>query len=858
MGRRCSFMVQFILNGKRVNAAEDINLLEYLREEARLTSVKNGCSEGACGTCMILLEGQAKKACGLTTSKVAGKQLTTVEGLTEREKEIYSWAFAEAGAVQCGFCTPGMIISAKALLDREQQPSSAQIKDAIKYNICRCTGYVKIEQAIKLAASALRGEREPVGSGDSRVGQRLERVDAREKALGSGVYVDDMQIPGMLHAAVLRAPAPRVRVNSIDVSAVRSAPGVEGVITAQDIPGNRYWGMIYKDWPALIAEGEETRYVGDALVLVAAGSRAQARAALALIKLDYEELEPISTPAQAMDSEAYKIHPKGNILSTTVVSRGDVLEALHHAEHLVTRKYTTPPTEHAFLEPESALAVPEKDSLTVYVSCQSVYEDQHGIASILGLPLEKVRVISKLVGGAFGGKEDLSVQHHAALLAWHTKKPVKLTLSRRESLLVHPKRHAMEIEITTACDKEGKITALAAKLVADTGAYASLGAQVLQRACTHVAGPYHVPNVDIRGYCVYTNNPPAGAFRGFGVPQASFASEGNLDLLAYQVGITPWEIRYRNALEPGIAMATGQVADAGTAIKETLLAVKEVYEANQLAGIACCMKNTGLGVGVPDTGRVILKVQKGRVQLLTSAACLGQGLATVMIQMVSQTTGISGELISPAAPDTGVTPDAGTSTASRQTLFTGEAARQAALLLAKDLESKSLLELDGREYYGEYTAKTDPLNAPKAEPVNHVAYSYATQVALLNSEGRVKKIIAAHDVGKVINPTTAEGQVEGGVAMGLGYALTENFPLNKGVPTARLANLGLFRATDMPEIEVILVEKNPSELAYGAKGVGEIATIPTAPAIASAYYRLDGRERNYLPLADTPYKKKGR
>ena len=476
-----------------------------------------------------------------------------------------------------------------------------------------------------------------------------------------------------------------------------------------------------------------------------------------------------------------------------------------------------------------------------------------GIMSMLGLPPEKVRVVGKLVGGAFGGKEDLSVQHHAALLAMHTGKPVKLTLSRRESILVHPKRHAMEIEMTTACDHRGRLTAVIAKITADTGAYASLGAPVLQRACTHVAGPYHVPNADITGWAVFTNNPPSGAFRGFGVPQVCFACETNMDLLAEKVGISLWEIRYRNALEPGMTMATGQVAHPDTAFKETLLAVKDVYQTNNFAGIACAIKNTGLGVGVPDTGRVKIKVRNGKVLVLTSAACVGQGLATILTQVVSETTDLPAGEIEVGAPDTFLTPDAGTTTASRQTLFTGEAARRAALQLVEDMRHFSLAQLEGKEYRGEYTAQTDPLNSPKPHPVNHVAFSYATQVVLLDDQGRVKKVVAAHDVGRAINPKAVEGQIEGGIAMGLGYALREKFPMEKGIPIARFGTLGLFRSIDMPEVEVILIGKNTSSLGYGAKGVGEIATIPTAPAVASAYHCYDGKVRFSLPLTDTPY-----
>ena len=847
-------MAQFTVNGQMITTEEDENLLEYLRETLRLTSMKNGCGEGACGACMVLINGLAMRACLQTLARVDGKTVLTVEGLSEREKQVYTWAFAEAGAVQCGFCTPGMVISAKALLDKDPEPSPARIKEALRGNICRCTGYVKIEKAILMAAGALRGETVVPAAAGCGVGERASRIDAAEKILGTGEYVDDMKVPGMLYAAVLRTPLARARILSIDVEAARSLEGVTAVMTAADIPGERLWGHLKHDWPAMIAIGEETRYIGDSLAIVAARTKKIARKAVEMIRLEYEELPPILSPQAAMAADAPPLHPGGNILSKVDFSRGDAQAAIQTAAHVVTRSYQTPPTEHAFLEPESALAVPdETGKITVYIASQSVFDDHHGIAAILGLPANQVRVVSKLVGGAFGGKEDLSVQHHAALLAQKTGQPVKLTLTRQESIRVHPKRHAMELTLTTACDEAGKLVAMKARIVADTGAYASLGGPVVQRACTHVSGPYSIPNIEISGVAVYTNNPPAGAFRGFGVPQSNFASEMNLNLLADLTGLSPWEIRFRNALEPGAVMATGQIADASTAIKETLLAVKEEYETAKVAGIACAMKNTGLGVGVPDTGRAILRIRQGKVEILTGAACVGQGLGTVLRQIVCETAPVGADNVTLHAPDTDVTPNAGTTTASRQTLFTGEAVRQAAIALGEAMKSASLAELDGQEFAGQYRGETDPLNSDKPHPVNHVAFGYATQVVCLSESGWLRKVVAAHDVGRAINPTTIEGQIEGAVAMGLGYALQEDFPLKRGVPTAKFGTLGLFRSTDMPEIKIQLIEKNPSALAYGAKGIGEIATIPTAPAVAGAYYRYDKIFRTQLPLTNTKY-----
>ena len=851
-------MFQFTLNQQEVAVAEDMNLLEYLREEARLTSVKDGCAEGVCGSCSVLVNGNAWRACTLTLAKVRGKTVTTIEGLSARERDVYAWAFGEVGAVQCGFCMPGVVMSAKSLLDQTLDPTADDVKRAIRYNLCRCTGYLKIERAIQIAAAALRDDETVHDNGDTGgVGERIAPVDSTAKLFGTGEFVDDMQVPGMLHGAVLRAKYPRAVVKQIDISAARALPGVEVVLTAKDVPGERMLGHIVHDWPVMIAVGEETRYVGDALVAVAATTKQAARRAVESIRVEYEVLEPLLSPHAAMAEDAPRIHAKGNLLSETVMKRGNVEQAIASAKHVVMQSYSTPRQEHAFLEPESALAIPSQDGgpMTVYTAGQGVYDDHRGIVEMLGVADEKVRVISKLVGGGFGGKEDLSVQHHAALLAWHSGKPVKLTFSREESFRVHPKRHPMEMEYTVACDEDGKIAAVKARIVADTGAYASLGGPVLQRACTHAAGPYQVDNVDIVGRAIYTNNIPSGAFRGFGVVQTCFAMESTLNLLAAKVGISPWEIRFRNAIEPGGVLSNGQIADEGTALKETLLAVKDAIDAHPDAGIACAFKNSGKGVGVPDVGRVKLKVENGGVTICTSAACMGQGLGTVLQQIVAEATGLPRTAICIHAPDTMVTPNSGTSTASRQTLVTGEAARRAGDALREDLRGHSLAELEGNEYYREYDCVTDPMTSDKPNRVSHVAYGYATQVVILGEDGRVQKVVAAHDVGKAVNPNGVEGQIEGGVTMGLGFALTEEFRVESGAPAVTLGTLGLMRSTQVPEIERHIIEKNTAALAYGAKGIGEIVMIPTAPAVASAYFQRDGKLRNSLPLKETPYRR---
>lgn len=859
-------MVSFKVNGNTVTVDGDRKLIDVLRNDLGLKSVKDGCGEGACGTCTVLIDGKTVKACVQKAGKMEGKSIVTVEGLSPREKEVYVYAFGEAGAVQCGFCIPGMVMCAKGLIDVNPDPSRDEAAFAIRNNICRCTGYKKIIDAILLAAKLLREEKEELTAPVvTHVGQRAHRVDVREKVLGYGEYVDDMaadpQDPftDLIYGSAIRTPYPRARVVSIDGSKAKALPGVRAVLTAADVPGNNKVGHLKKDWDTMIPVGGITRYVGDAVCLVAADTPEILEEAKKLVEIQYEELPGVFSPQEAMKEGAPLVHETGNILAHEHLVRGDAKKAIEASAYVVTKEYFTPFTEHAFLEPECAIARVnrEKEEAFIYSSDQGTYDTQKECAGMLGWDLDRVHVINKLVGGGFGGKEDMSVQHHAALLSYHTGLPVKVKLSRKESLMIHPKRHPAWMEFTTACDENGYLTGMIAKVVTDTGAYASLGGPVLQRLCTHAAGPYNYQNIDVDGTAVYTNNPPAGAFRGFGVTQSCFATECNLNLLAEKVGISPWEIRYRNAIRPGEELPNGQIAAEGTALAETLEAVKEIYENHPRAGIACAMKNAGVGVGLPDWGRCRLTIEDGKVVIRSGASCIGQGLGTVLEQIVCEALGITGDEVVYAAAETNLAPDSGTTSGSRQTLVTGEAARRACLKIREDLkEGTSLSELNGREYYGEYLAATDPMGSPKKNPVSHVAYGFATQVVCLNEDGTVEKVVAAHDVGKAINPLSVEGQIEGGVVMSLGYALTEEFPLDHGRPLAKFGTLGLFKADKTPPVESIIVEKNQDQLAYGAVGIGEITSIPTAPAVQGAYYKLDGRFRTSLPLEDTPYKKK--
>lgn len=850
-------MFRFVVNGQAVLAQSDEKLLTYLRETLGLTSVKNGCSEGACGTCMVLVDGKATKACILTTARANGKSIVTAEGLTPREKDVYGYAFAHAGAVQCGFCTPGMVISAKGLLDTNPAPTPLEVKEAIKSNICRCTGYKKIEEAILLAAKLLR-ESTPVPKHDFTgvIGENLHRVDAATKALGIAEYTDDIRLAGMLYGGAVRSGHPRALVKNIDVRAAAALAGVAAVITAADLPGKQKIGHLKKDYDVLVPIGKETHFAGDAIVLIAAESRAVLEEAKKLVEVEYDVLPPVLSCQQAMAEGAPLVHQTGNLLADEHLVRGNADEKIKHSKYVVTTHYSTPFTDHAFLEPETAVALPDNDGVLIYSGDQGIYQTRKECSEALGLPEEKVRVVAKMVGGGFGGKEDMSVQHHAALLAYKAQRPVKFSFTRKESILVHPKRHPMEMDFTTACDENGHLTAMKATLLTDTGCYASLGGPVLQRACTHAAGPYNYQDIDIQGQAWYTNNPPAGAFRGFGVTQSCFATECNLNLLAEKVGISPWEMRYRNAIRPGQVLPNGQIADASTALVETLEAVKPYMEAHPKAGLACAMKNSGLGVGIPDTGRCRLAVNEGKVHIYTSAACIGQGVGTIVTQMVCSALALPPEAVVYHTPDSSEAPNAGNTTASRQTVFTGEATRRAALALRDALGDAPLPTLNGQSFLGEYMSETDKLGSDKPNPVSHVAYGYATHVVDLDEDGMLCRVLAAHDVGKAINPVSVEGQIEGGVVMSLGYALTEDFPLKDGLPTAKYGTLGLMKATQVPEIEALIIEKNSEALAFGAKGIGEICSIPTPPAVQLAYYNRDGIFRTKLPLENTPYRKK--
>ena len=859
-------MYSFFVNGCQVSTSKKQSLLRFLRDEMHLTSVKDGCSQGACGACTVLIDGETCKACVLQTDRLEGRSIITVDGLSKWESEVYTYAYGEAGAVQCGFCIPGMIMCTKGLLDRNPDPTEEEIKYALRNNYCRCTGYVKIIAAVKLAAKIMRAGKIPAaGADDWLLGSRVHRLDVEEKVLGYGKYPDDYYLDGMCYGTALRSKYPRARVLSIDTTAAKALPGVIDVFTAADIPGENKIGHLKHDQYTMIPVGGLTHYLGDAIALVAAEDMETAEKAKKLIKVEYEVLPAVHNIQEAAAEGAPLVFDEEttNVQAYKHVSRGNADEAISKAAHVISHHFETPWTEHAFLEPECAVAYIDDDGDVMIISTdQSAYCTFHESSLMLGT--DKVKCQNALVGGGFGGKEDMTVQHLAALITYLTRRPVKVRLTRAESLLIHPKRHHFEMDFTMGCDEEGHIMGVKAKVASDTGAFASLGGPVLERACTHAAGPYAYENFEIEGRAYYTNNPPAGAFRGFGVTQTCFATETLLNMMADEIGITPWEIRYRNAIRPGGVLPNGQIVDESTGLVETLQAVKEEYEAALAAGkpvgIACAMKNAGVGVGIPDWGRVKLIVEEdAKLHIYSGASCIGQGLGTVLVQMTVTNTDLKRDDIVYERSNTWIAPDSGTTSGSRQTMITGEACRRACekLMEAKGSD-KSLKDLIGQEFYGDYLAKTDPLGADVPNPVSHVAYGYATQVCILNEKtGKIDRMIAAHDVGKAVNPLSCEGQIEGGVVMSIGYAVREKYPIDENCkPIEKYGSIGLFRAHEIPKIDAIVIDKPGLNVACGAIGIGEITSIPTAPAITDAYYRYDGSRRYVLPIDNTPYERK--
>ena len=847
-------MISLHINGVRCDFLGDTesSLLDFLRIEKRITSPKDGCSgQGVCGACTVEINGKAKMACRVRMKNVDQAEVVTTEGLPENMRQVIGKAFANKGAVQCGFCTPGFIMRMKSLINQNPNPNRQEIIKAVSPNLCRCTGYVKIVDAIEEVIKELNGSKSlNVEKVTAQIGSRFAKYQSYETALGERKFVDDIHFDGMMHCALKFSQFPKALIRKIDISKAKNYQGVKTVLTANDISGDKFTGLIFQDWPLMIGEGEITRYIGDVLAIVVAENESIAREALQLIHIDYEEMVPVVDPHQAILQDSPSVHPgKSNLLERCKIKFGNIDEAFQEAAFVSTGIFETQRIEHAFLETETAIAMPENDGIKIFSQGQGVYVDQKLIAKLLGLPIEKVRVIQVQNGGGFGGKEDLTVQGHAALAALILQRPVRMHLTREESMLMHPKRHPVWMNMRLACDASGKFTAISLRAVGDSGAYTSVGTKVMERVVGHTTGGYTIPVVDIQADTVYTNNIPSGAMRGFGVPQVVFAIENCIDDLCRQGGFDRWQIRFDNALDEGSKTATGQCLQ-GVGLKKTLLAVKDQFQKARFAGIACGIKNTGVGNGMVDESEVwITIVSENEVLIQHGWTEMGQGVHTMAIQTLFQETGINPEIVKVEVDTNAVLPT-GMTTSSRATALVANAIIDASVALKNDLKTSNLAQLIGKSYKGKYCVGfTSKPGADVADPKIHFAYGYATQVVILDDEGKIKKVIAAHDAGKIMNQMLFEGQIEGAVHMGLGYALTEDFPMKDGKPISlKFKDLGILRANEMPEIEVIGIEQSDQYGPYGAKGIGEIGLVPTAAAVVNALNYYDGKRRMRLPV----------
>jgi len=935
-----TIQIKLTVNGTehQLSVDSDARLADVLRGDLGLTGTKIGCGEGQCGSCTVLLDGRAVRSCIYPARRADGKTVLTIEGLAASwgdpdELHPLQRAFIDHGTVQCGFCTPGMLMATAGLWNKMvaagPRPTDDDIKKALARNACRCTGYASIARAVQSAVLEYRTGQplppieietlEPM----SVIGHSHPRPDAEAKVTGAARYADDVSFDGMLYGANLRAEHPHARLLSIDTSQARALPGVHAVLTHADVPGRNRHGLVYQDWPVLC--DDKVRYLGDAVAIVAADTPVLAREALKRIDVEYDALPTVVSAEAAREPDAALVHeewtPDGdskatNLLEHIKVRHGDVDLGFAEADVIIEREYRTPAYDHFFMEPECSIGVPagfddKHKKLTVYVGSQIPYADRDQVAAALRLPEDQVRVIGTLIGGGFGGKEDIMGQIHAALLAQATGHPVKILYDRPESMLAHPKRHATVIRMRTGAKRDGRLTAVEAELVGDAGAYASLSTKVLKRATAHATGPYDVAHAKVDCYAMYTNNPPAGAFRGFGVTQSAFAVESNMDLLAEELGMDPFELRRINALRIGGTTATGQVLRESVGLPDCIDWVQaRVQELDAVTdprwadhtiawGVAAAYKNTGFGGGAADAAEAEVEVcPNGTVEVRASSADLGQGLTTVLAQIAAEVFGLHIEQARVLLSDTDLTPDGGATTASRQTFVTGNAARLAAegirdrlkgvvaehwnvppdtvCFAGGALSTGGAASAGGAPCAAEHSvafgeavrwltdAGHEPrlryhYQAPATRPLGeggdmHFAFSFsvqAAQVAVDTRTGKVQvlRVVAAADGGRALNPQAVLGQVEGGVVMGIGTALSEEYLLVDGIPqTRRWKDYRTPLIGDMPEMDIHLAEHPTSTGPFGAKGIGELPSIPTAPAICNAIYRATGVRARRLPV----------
>jgi len=899
--------ITFTLNGRETTVTVEAGtmLAHLLRDELGLTGTKIGCDEGECGACTVLVDGQPVVSCLFPAVKVHGRTVQTIEGLAQGDRlHPVQQAFINHDAIQCGYCTPGMVMAAVALLETVPDPTPEEVKEGIGNNLCRCTGYVKIVEAIQAAAAAMwGGGQEPAKSA-------LPRKDALKRVTGREVYAGDMKLPGMLYGKIVWSEHPHAEILGIDTAEAAAMPGVVRVITHRDVTGKNLFGSWGYDQPAL-AEGK-VLYVGEAVAVVFAETLKAAEEAAKKVHVEYRPLPGVFTPQDALKPDAPILKGQDNVIYRSRVEKGDVEAGFAQADVIIEDDYVTPAIEHAYLETEGGIGVMEDQVVTIYQATQWPPGDRQQIADVLGLPLERVRIVQTPVGGAFGGKMDLTTQPLLALGTYLTGRPVKIVLSRKESIRMHIKRHPFWLHYKIGAKRDGRLVAMQAELLLDNGAYRSTTDDVLEQATVFSSGPYVIPNVRVTGVAARTNNVSCGAMRGFGANQVCFAMESQMDQLAVRLGMDPFAIRRLNMLDVGSELVTGQVLKHSVGAKLVLNAAEAALKRGHLpkprpgkrigVGVAAGMKNVGLGIGGDDSVHVSLELAPDGTLLLREGAIdMGQGANTVMCQIAATTVGVAYDRVHYLTGDTAKGQDGGITAASRQTFISGRATMEVAsrfksqlleyagriyalpqerLLLTEDgqfVDLQSEKPVGGLEdlarraqergeqvavSYHHQPAKTYRILSPEKrremgisddEYINYPALCYACHVAIVEVDEEtgqvdVLKFIAAHDVGRAIIPSAIEGQIQGAVAMGLGYALTEEFVQEKGkIISDSLHKITLMRSTLPTEIVPLIVEDPDPGGPFGAKGLAEAGAVPTAPAVTNAIYNACGVRIRSLP-----------
>ncbi|MFP4180192.1 MAG: molybdopterin-dependent oxidoreductase [Spirochaetaceae bacterium] len=949
--------IQMKINGKeqKIKLEGETKLLDLLRDHFGLTGAKNGCGKGVCGTCTVIMNGNAVRSCRIGAAKADGAVIETIEnlalfdedsGIVEAEGDTYKpksavralhplqFAFIVEGALQCGYCTPGMIMASKALLDQNPSPCEKEIRKALQGNLCRCTGYQSIRKAVHRAADLLREGNTHIFLDDPReinskksygmyipfrkvskngsvIGQEIRDAKILDKVTGRMYYAADLPPrPETLYGRMVYSTYPSAKF-SIDKTKAEIMPGVELILTADDIPGKNVLGMLMEDQPALAAG--KVISIADPIAAVFASNPATAEIAASALEVHYTEEPGLFTPQEALDNQAPHIHEGGNICHQAHIYRGDVEGAFETAAAVSEGTFYTPAVDPGFMEPESGIAyVDEKGRIVIEMGTQSAFDDRRQLAVALALPEEQIIVKQLPMGGAFGAKEDITLQFALALAALKTGKHIRMSLSREQSFRVHPKRHPVYAKYRMAADSDGSLLAVQADIVADTGAYASLGPDILENMLTFGAGPYEVPNIDIKGRLVYTNNPPSGAMRGFGVPQVAFMVEQLVDRLAEKLDKDPLEMRIHNALVPGHYLASGHRMEEGTAGRDTLETLQATMGASAKPadteewsygiGYATAMKNVGFGHGIDEEAGASLHICEDTIRMYCGTFEYGQGSLTALVQLAAEVLGVPFEAIELDFTETENSPETGATTASRQTFLTGNAVVRAAEKLREKIvfqackvyggekrewiiRSSLLVNTDTKEEHQLFSSTFKGLvasyryKAPKTDgfkdtPVpfrggeadtgsekmdllsmrTHWSYAYTAQSALVRvhrKTGKIEvlKIWAAQDCGRALNPLNVRSQIEGGVIQGMGYALSEEVVYEQGKQkTDNFDTYRMPRSMQVPDLVPIIVEVPDPKGPFGAKGMGEVPLLATAPAVANAVYDATGTRYNRLPL----------